>query len=86
MDADTEERLTTLTALYNQRLPPPRLAHALPTPAILIRPAVQSFLYEHMFHPDNDHTWPLAPAGYRLRVLKMLLEVLEGAVGGDDVC
>ena len=86
MESHTEAKLTTLTALYNQRLPPPRLAHALPPPAILIRPAVQSFLYEHMFQPDNDHTWPLAPAGYRLRVLKMLLGFLESAVGEDDVC
>lgn len=84
MDSATKSALTTLTAQYYQQLPPARLSHTLPAAPILIRPAVQTFLYDHMFNEANAQTWPLPPAGYRLRVLKMVLGVLEGGVGGED--
>lgn len=79
-------QLTILTAQYHQQLPPPRLAQSIPPAPILLRPEVQTYLYEHLFNEENPQAWPLPPASYRKRVLKMVLGVLEtGATTEDDV-
>ena len=81
------DTLTTLTAQYHQQLPPARLAQSIPPAPVLLRPEVQTQLYEHLFNEENPQAWPLPPASYRKRVLKMVVGALEaGATTEDDVC
>ncbi|KAJ5621977.1 hypothetical protein N7528_005209 [Penicillium herquei] len=70
--ADT---IRTLTAQYFQLVDPPHLS--LPPDNVLLRPEVQTALYEHMF---DESLTPLPPTTYRTRILKLLIARLENAI------
>ncbi|KAJ5929751.1 hypothetical protein N7454_006701 [Penicillium verhagenii] len=67
------------TAQYFQLVNPPDLD--LPPDNVLIRPEVQTALYEHMF---DESLTPLPPAAYRTRILKLLIARIESAVTNPE--
>lgn len=69
-----------LTAQYFQLVDPSTLA--LPTGEILVQHAVQTALYERMF--NNAAMFPLPPANYRTRVLKLILSRIEAAISDPE--
>ena len=69
-----------LIAQYFQLIDPKSLA--IPPPCILKRPDVQNQIYNDMF--DEDSLAPIIPpAGYRLRVLKSIVTIIEGSEEWD---
>ncbi|KAJ5730985.1 uncharacterized protein N7483_005493 [Penicillium malachiteum] len=70
--ADT---IRTLAAQYFQLVDPPHLS--LPPDNVLLRPEVQTALYEHMF---DESLTPLPPPTYRTRILKLLIARIENAI------
>ena len=77
------DSIRTLAAKYFQLVDPPKLA--LPPGNVLVQPAVQQALYEHMF---DETLTPLPPAPYRTRVLKLIIARIEEAITDpeEDVC
>lgn len=69
-----------LTAQYFQLVDPPALA--LPPGAVLVQPAVQKVLYERMF--NEEAIFPVPPANYRARVLKLILSRIEAAISDPE--
>ncbi|CAI7655103.1 unnamed protein product [Penicillium pancosmium] len=65
----------TLSKQYFQLVDVPQLS--IPPNNVLIQPAVQEALYEHMF---NESLTPLPPTTYRSRVLKLLLARIEEGI------
>lgn len=64
-----------LVAQYFQLVDPSDLA--LPDGPVLVRPDVQTALYERMF---AETVFPLPPANYRARVLKLILARIEASI------
>jgi hypothetical protein len=77
------DSIRTLAVQYFQLVDPPHLA--IPPGNVLVQPAVQQALYEHMF---DETLTPLPPATYRTRVLKQILARIEEAITDpeEDVC
>jgi hypothetical protein len=77
------DSIRTLAVQYFQLVDPPHLA--IPPGNVLVQPAVQQALYEHMF---DESLTPLPPATYRTRVLKQILARIEEAITEpeEDVC
>lgn len=86
-----------LVAQYFQQVPPPQLS--LPDGPTLLQPAVQTSLYKRMFDTTNANAdtdtntgpgtgnWPLPPASYQTRVLKMIITRMEESISDpEDVC
>lgn len=78
--ADT---IQLLAAQYFQLVDPPLLA--IPSGNVLVRPHVQTALYERMF---DEALTPLPPATYRTRVLKLIIARIEESISDpeEDVC
>jgi hypothetical protein len=79
-----EASLRLLIAQYFQLVEPQNL-QILPGPS-LKKPAVQAAIYEHMF--NEVVLWPIPPATYRTRVLKMIISRIEESFSDpeEDVC
>ena len=86
-----------LVAQYFQQVPPPQLS--VPDGPTLLQPAVQTSLYKRMFDTTNANAdtdtntgpgtgnWPLPPASYQTRVLKMIITRMEESISDpEDVC
>lgn len=71
--------IRTLSAQYFQLVDPPHLC--LPPDDVLLRPEVQTALYERMF---DESITPLPPTTYRTRILKLLIARIEGAMKDPD--
>lgn len=67
--------IRTLAVQYFQLVDPSNLA--LPPGNVLVQPAVQQALYEHMF---DETLTPLPPTTYRTRVLKQILARIEESI------
>ncbi|OJJ48099.1 hypothetical protein ASPZODRAFT_157906 [Penicilliopsis zonata CBS 506.65] len=68
--------LDKLVAQYFQLVEPRELE--LPCSSRLVTPAVQRAIFERMF--DDARVSPVPPAGYRSRVLKMIISQIEEAI------
>lgn len=73
-------QIDRLVAQYHQLLEPHNLSF--PPGTILIKSGVQRLVYERMFDPNN--VWPMPPVGYRIRVLKLLLAILEDSISDPE--
>ncbi|KAL4869675.1 hypothetical protein BDV12DRAFT_167465 [Aspergillus spectabilis] len=74
------DTINALAAQYFQQVEPPSLS--LPDGPTLVSPTIQSAIYEHMF---NDNTaWPLPPAPYQARVLKMIIARIEESISDPE--
>ncbi|OXV05938.1 hypothetical protein Egran_06295 [Elaphomyces granulatus] len=73
LQLDEEASLGSLIAQYFQLVEPQNL-QILPGPS-LKKPVVQAAIYEHMF--NEAVLWPIPPATYRTRVLKMIISRIE---------
>lgn len=69
------DSIRTLAVQYFQLVDPPNLA--LPPGNVLVQPAVQQALYEHMF---DETLTPLPPTTYRTRVLKQIIARIEESI------
>lgn len=77
---DDETCVAKLVAQYFQLVEPRELC--VPSAEAIVRPAVQAAIYEQMF---NEATvWPLPPAGYRTRVLKMIISRIEESISNPE--
>ncbi|KAL3494302.1 putative methyltransferase-domain-containing protein [Aspergillus germanicus] len=65
-----------LAAQYFEQVDPPSLT--LPNGPTLVTPAIQKAIYENMFNKDT--AWPLPPASYQTRALKVIIARLEEAI------
>lgn len=75
-----EVGIAKLVAQYFQLVEPRDLC--VPSAEAIVRPAVQSAIYEQMF---NEATvWPLPPIGYRTRVLKMIISRIEESISDPE--
>lgn len=73
---EDERALRLFSAQYSQLVEPQLLS--IPPGHVLIKPNAQQSLYQDMF---NESTmWPLPPARYRTRVLKILLSRIEESI------
>ncbi|KAL4917092.1 putative methyltransferase-domain-containing protein [Aspergillus aurantiobrunneus] len=70
------DEIALLSAQYFQQVDPPSLS--LPDGPALVSPAIQSAIYENMFNEDT--AWPLPPAPYQTRVLKMIIARIEESI------
>lgn len=72
-----------LAAQYFQLVDPPNLD--IPPGHVLVRPDVQTALYERMF---DESLTPLPPTNYRARILKLLIARIEESIQDpeEDVC
>ncbi|KAL1878365.1 hypothetical protein Plec18167_004437 [Paecilomyces lecythidis] len=77
---DDKTCVAKLVAQYFQLVEPRELC--VPSAEAIVRPAVQAAIYEQMF---NEATvWPLPPAGYRTRVLKMIISRIEESISNPE--
>lgn len=72
-----------LVAQYFQLVELPNLD--LPPGSVLVKPDVQSALYQHMF---DESIFPIPPDSYRSRVLKEVITRIEESIADpeQDVC
>jgi hypothetical protein len=75
-DAATTVQLQVLQRQYLQLVEPHQLRW--PEKAILKQPDVQAWIYHGMFNMEKIESPP--PDRYQLRVLKLLIAKLEGAI------
>lgn len=68
-----------LAVQYFQLVEPPNLA--IPPGDVLVRPDVQTALYERMF---DEALTPLPPATYRTRVLKLIIARIEDSISNPE--
>ena len=54
----------------------------LPHGHAIVRPDVQTAIYERMF--NETLVWPVPPVGYRSRVLKMILAQIEEFISDPE--
>lgn len=69
-----------LVAQYFQLVEPRDLC--VPSADAIVNPAVQAAIYERMFNQDT--LWPIPPASYRTRVLKMILSRIEESISNPE--
>ncbi|PYI16736.1 hypothetical protein BO99DRAFT_339451 [Aspergillus violaceofuscus CBS 115571] len=74
--------LDRLVSQYYQQLELPSLA--LPDNATLLTPTTQHALYNRMFNDFDPALWPLPPAHYRMRVLKLIIARLEQSLTNPE--
>ncbi|KAL4994119.1 putative methyltransferase-domain-containing protein [Aspergillus recurvatus] len=74
------QEIALLTAQYFQQVDPPSIS--LPDGPALISPIIQSAIYESMFNEDT--AWPLPPASYQTRVLKMIIARIEESISDPE--
>lgn len=69
-----------LARQFHEQLDP----HLLPLPhgRAIVHPAVQSAIYESMFNEAS--LWPIPPANYQARVLKMILSRIDEAISDPE--
>ncbi|CEL06760.1 hypothetical protein ASPCAL09932 [Aspergillus calidoustus] len=70
------DQVALLAAQYFEQVDPPNLT--LPNGPTLVTPAIQNAIYENMFNEDT--AWPLPPASYQTRVLKVIIARIEEAI------
>lgn len=77
------DAIQLLAAQYFQLVDPPLLS--IPPGNVLLRPKVQTVLYERMF---DETLTPLPPSTYRTRVLKLIIARIEASISNpeEDVC
>jgi hypothetical protein len=78
------DEIRKLAAQYFQLVDLQHLA--LPPGDVLVRPDVQAAIYERMF--NETRVFPIPPANYRSRVLKLILSQIEESITDpeEDVC
>ncbi|PYH42205.1 protein-lysine N-methyltransferase [Aspergillus saccharolyticus JOP 1030-1] len=75
--------LDRLVSQYYQQVELPSLS--LPAEdATLLHPITQHALYNRMFNDSDPALWPLPPAHYRMRVLKLIIARLEQALTNPE--
>lgn len=79
MDANTQSQLGTLRRQYLQLVEPLQLRW--PAPEVLKAPDVQAWIFKNFF---SDHVSSPPPERYQLRVLKLLISKLEGAISDPE--
>lgn len=80
LSGDDEACLRKLVAQYFQLVEPRDLC--VPSADAIVNPAVQAAIYERMFNQDT--LWPIPPASYRTRVLKMILSRIEESISNPE--
>ncbi|OJJ34363.1 hypothetical protein ASPWEDRAFT_42353 [Aspergillus wentii DTO 134E9] len=74
------DEINTLVAQYFQLVDPHHLN--LPDGPTIVKPAIQTALYERMFNEDT--VWPIPPVNYRSRVLKMIISRIEESISDPE--
>ncbi|RAL08649.1 protein-lysine N-methyltransferase [Aspergillus homomorphus CBS 101889] len=76
--------LDRLVSQYYQQVEIPSLSLSLPSNSTLLDPTTQHALYNRMFNDADPALWPLPPAHYRMRVLKLIIARLEESLTNPE--